>query len=523
MQKTVLQVNGITKIFPHPETPVVANDHVDLTLREGEILAVVGENGTGKSTLMNILYGMLQPDAGEILLDGKVVRIRSPREAIANGIGMVHQHFMLVPSFTVAQNLVFSFEPTKHGVFVDEKKAIEITEEISQRYKLQIDPTRKIQDCPLSMQQRVEILKILFHGAKILIFDEPTAVLTPAESKELFRAFRELKADGRSIIFITHKLREVMDVADRVTVMRRGKVVTTVNCQDTSIEDLAEKMVGQRINIAHRIMHNEEMKRDGQEIFHMDHVSTEKNVAGKCIKDVTFSLHANEIVAFAGVGGNGQEQLVEAIAGLGMRVKEGQMWYRDVDVTHYSASDMRKIGIAHITGERYVLGISAASDIYDNLIMGAHRREPWAGKLFMRKKRLSKLVDDLIETFQIKTASPHSEIMNLSGGNIQKCILARELNLAKDLIIAEEPTRGVDVGAQSFIHQTLLDKCKQGYGVILVSTDLDEVLSLSNVVYVMFEGRIIGKVDPESPDARNAIGLLMAGIKKEGGAEVNEE
>lgn len=522
MEKTVLQVKDITKVFPHPETPVVANDHVNLTLNEGEILAVVGENGTGKSTLMNILYGMLQPDSGEILLDGKAVRIRSPREAIANGIGMVHQHFMLVPSFTVAQNLVFSFEPTKHGVFVDEAKAIEITKEISQRYGLQIDPTRKIQDCPLSMQQRVEILKILFHGAKILIFDEPTAVLTPAESAELFRAFRELKADGRSIIFITHKLREVMDVADRVTVMRKGKVVGTVTTEETSIEDLAEKMVGQRINIADRIMHNSEMEKSDSVIFRMDHVTTAKTAAGKCIQDVSFDLHEHEIIGVAGVGGNGQEQLVEAIAGLGAPVTDGKMTYRDQDVTRCSAADMRKIGIAHITGERYILGISSTSDIYDNIIMGAHRREPWAGKLFMRQKRLEKLVDDLIETFHIKTASPRSEIMNLSGGNIQKCILARELNLAKDLIIAEEPTRGVDVGSQSFIHHTLLDKCKQGYGVILVSTDLDEVLTLSNVVYVMFEGRIIGKVNPEDPDARNAIGLLMAGIQPKGGAENNE-
>ena len=522
MQNVILQAKDITKIFPNPEMPVVANDHVNLTLHEKEILAIVGENGTGKSTLMNMLYGMLQPDSGEILLNGAPVHLSSPRDAIAHGIGMVHQHFMLIPSFTVAQNLVFAFEPTRRGIFVDEAKAVAITREISEKYGLQIDPMRKIQDCPLSMQQRVEILKILFHGAKILIFDEPTAVLTPAESQELFRAFRELKANGHSIIFITHKLHEVMEVADRVTVMRKGKVVGSADKSGLSVEDLAEKMVGQRINIAERIMHRAEMPHSEDIIFRMDHLSTEKNRAGKSIQDITFSLRKHEIIGFAGVGGNGQEQLVEAVTGLGTGVTAGKKFYRQQDITNSSAADIREIGIAHITGERYVLGISSASDIYDNLIMGAHRREPWAGRLFLRHKPLSRLVDHLIETFQIKTASPHNEIMNLSGGNIQKCILARELNLAKDFIVAEEPTRGVDVGSQSFIHHTLLEKCRQGYGIILVSTDLDEVLALSSTVYVMFEGKIIGQVDPESPDARGAIGLLMAGIQQEGGIQQSE-
>ena len=514
MAETILELKDITKIFPHPETPVRANDGVSLSLRRGEIHAIVGENGTGKSTLMNILYGLLQPDGGEIILKGQPVKFRSPRDAMHNGIGMVHQHFMLVPSFTVAENLVFGFEPRKKGIFVDKGKANEITKQIAEKYGFEVDPGRKVADCPLSMQQRVEILKILFHGAEILIFDEPTAVLTPSETDELFKAFTALRADGKTIVFITHKLREVMAIADCVTVMRKGKVVTTVDKNDTSVEDLAEKMVGKRINIADRQIANAAQE-TGSIILSLENVSTGLSASGKKLSNLSFDLHEGEIVGIAGVGGNGQELLVETISGLNTDVTGGHVRYRGKDITGYNAARMREIGIAHITGERYLRGISSVSNIYDNLIMGAHRRAPWAKGMFIKPKELVVLADTLIQDFDIKAASRNMDIMNLSGGNIQKCILARELNLAKELILAEEPTRGVDVGSQSFIHHTLIQKCKEGYGVVLVSTDLDEVLALSSVVYVMFDGHIIGTVDPESPDAREKIGLLMAGIATE--------
>ncbi|MBR5292876.1 MAG: ABC transporter ATP-binding protein [Clostridia bacterium] len=513
MTETILQLRNITKVFPHPETPVRANDGVSLELVKGEVHAIVGENGTGKSTLMNILYGLLQPDSGEIILKGTKVSFKNPRDAIHNGIGMVHQHFMLVPSFTVAENLVFGFEPRKHNVFVDKAEARQIASDISAKYGFKVDPDRKIQDCPLSMQQRVEILKILFHGAEILIFDEPTAVLTPVETDELFKAFQALRDDGKTILFITHKLREVMSVADRVTVMRRGKVITTMDISETSVEDLAEKMVGQRINIADRIMHN--TNEDSEIILEFDGVNTRPSSQGKSLKDFSFKVRKGEIVGFAGVGGNGQELLVEEISGLYKHVNSGRILYKGKDVTDADAADMREVGIAHITGERYIRGISSDSTIYDNLIMGAHRRAPWARGIFMKPRALRKLAKELIERFSIKAASENVNIMNLSGGNIQKCILARELNLANELIVAEEPTRGVDVGSQSFIHKTIIEKCAEGYGVVLVSTDLDEVLSLSTRIYVMFEGKIVGEVDPESEDARNRIGLLMAGITDE--------
>lgn len=515
MEDIVLQLKEITKIFPHPEKPVVANDHVSLDVRRGEVHALVGENGTGKSTLMNVLYGMLAPDGGEILLGGESVRFKNPRDAIAHGIGMVHQHFMLVPSFTAAENLVFTFEPRK-GVFVDTAAAEKTARELSEKYGLAVDPSKKMSECPLSMQQRVEILKILFHGASILIFDEPTAVLTPQEAQELFKAFEELKKDGKSIIFITHKLREVMAVADRATVMRRGRVIDTVDIRESSMEDLAEKMVGKRIDVTVRKVRNAAMG-SGEEretILSLDRLSSGASPSGTRLKSVSLEVREGEILGIAGVGGNGQELVVEAVTGLLGGISGGKMRYRGRDITGFDAHGIRRIGIAHITGERYVRGICAESDIHENLIMGAHRRAPWASRLFLKPKKLAALSDRLIGEFAIKTGSRLTPIMNLSGGNIQKCILARELNLAGDLIIAEEPTRGVDIGSIEFIHQQLIDRAKEGFGVLLVSTDLDEILSLSTRVLVMFGGEVMGEVDPEAPDADKQIGLLMAGVRK---------
>lgn len=518
MNDVVLELRNITKVFPHPEKPIIANDNVTINIRPGEVHALVGENGTGKSTLMNILYGLLSPDEGEILLEGKPVRFKNPREAINHGIGMLHQHFMLIPSFTVAENLVFAFEPKK-GAFVDIKKAVEITNEISSRYGLKVDPYKRISQCTLSMQQRVEILKILFHKANVLIFDEPTAVLTPQESQELFKAFKELKETGKSIIFITHKLREVMAVADRATIMRKGKVIDTVNIRDSSIENLAEKMIGRRFNVLVRKVKNNEMNlsTDRKDILRLDKLSAEESQSGMKLKDVSLTVKEGDIIGIAGVGGNGQEQLVECITGLFKNIAGGKIYYRDKDITRYNAHMMRQIGVAHITGERYNRGISIQSNIHDNLAMGAHRREPWASKLFLKPGKLKEMSRYLIEKFDIKTDSQFVPIMNLSGGNIQKCILARELNLARELIIAEEPTRGVDIGSVEFIHNQLINKAKEGFGVLLISTDLDEVLSLSTKIFVMYGGEIIGEIDPEQEFAEKKIGLLMAGVRLEGG------
>lgn len=514
MENFVLQLNNITKIFPHPEKPVVANDHVSFDLKRGEVHALVGENGTGKSTLMNILYGMFQPEEGDIILSGKKVNFKNSRDAIAHGIGMVHQHFMLVPSFTVAENLVFTYEPKK-GIFVDVKEAERTAMELSQKYGLYIEPKKKISECTLSMQQRVEILKILFHGAEILIFDEPTAVLTPQEAGELFKAFRALKEAGKSIIFITHKLKEVMSIADRATIMRKGKVIDTVDIGKTSMEELAEKMIGRKIDVTVRKMKNPEKEQaDSETILRLEHVSTKVNISGMSLKDITFDVKAGEIIGIAGVGGNGQELVVEVITGLFKKLTAGKLFYKEREIQKLSAGDIRKIGIAHITGERYIRGVNAQSDIYDNIIMGFHNKKEYSSGKFMKLKKLRRRVEMLVEEFSIKTNSVSTPIMNLSGGNVQKCILARELHLARELIIAEEPTRGVDIGSIEFIHNQLIEKAKQGYGVVLVSTDLDEILSLSTKIFVMSHGEIIGEVNPEEADVEKKIGLYMAGIEK---------
>jgi simple sugar transport system ATP-binding protein len=362
MSETILYLKNITKIFPHPEKPIIANDHINFSVQKGEIHAVVGENGTGKTTLMNILYGMYQPDEGEIILNGRAIKLENPRQAIENGIGMVHQHFMLIPSFTVAENLVFGFEPQK-GLLVDVDKANQIASEISTKYGLAIEPTRKIRDCSLSMQQRVEILKILYHGANILIFDEPTSVLTPQEANELFKAFKELKNDGKTIIFITHKLKEVMSVADRATVLRKGKLVDVVNIKDTSIDKLAAMMVGREISVVKRKDIIESL--DGKEnILEIKNLKCLNNRGGIALNGISFALKPGEILGIAGVGGNGQSELVECITGLSKSIFEGQILYKGVDITSYSALKIRELGIGHITGERYTRGVCRKSNIY---------------------------------------------------------------------------------------------------------------------------------------------------------------
>jgi len=369
---------------------------------------------------------------------------------------MVHQHFMLMPSFTVAENLLFTFEPLK-GIFIDKRKSRQIAQEISTKFGLAIEPDKKIGNCSLSMQQRVEILKILLRGATILIFDEPTAVLTPNESQELFSAFAELKKAGKSIIFITHKLREVIAIADRATIMRKGKVIDTINIRDTDLEELAEKMVGRSIDMSTRKSSflNRFAFDKAKEILKVKNLSTINSLSGTHLSNISFSVKQGEILGIAGVGGNGQEELVECITGLSKDISSGSIFYHDIDITTWAANKIRNLGIAHITGDRYGRGVCTKTNVYENLIMGAHNRPPFIAGPFMKRKQLHDLSEQLIKRYDIKTNSKKSHIMDLSGGNIQKCILARELNLASDLIIAEEPTRGVDIGSIEYIHNQM--------------------------------------------------------------------
>ena len=503
----ILEMKGIVKVFPLAENPVIANDHVDFSIKKGEIHALVGENGAGKTTLMNILYGMYTQDEGTIILNGMNINIENPKKAISYGIGMVHQHFVLIPSFTVAENLIFGYEPHK-GPFVDLNKARQLASEISQKYGLEVDPDKKIQECSLSTQQRVEILKILLRGASILIFDEPTAVLTPQEAKELFKAFRELAQDGKTIIFITHKLREVMAVAERVTVMQKGQVRGVVNVKDTSVEELARLMVGRDVSFTRR-----RVKRvsDSDKILEVDNLSCLDERGLLALKDVSFHVKAGEILGVAGVGGNGQNELVECLTGLRETIN-GDIIYKGRKITKFSAVKIRNLGVGHIPGQRYTRGICKESDILKNLIMGAHKKHPLSKSIFLNLKQIDKYTEDLIKNYSIKTSSKDAPIMNLSGGNVQKCVVAREFTLARDLIIAEEPTRGVDIGAIEFIHTQLLKKSEEGNAIIMVSTDLDEIIALSSRIIVMYDGCIIGEVSPDIPSLEEKIGLLMAGI-----------
>ncbi len=503
----ILEMKGIVKVFPLAENPVIANDHVDFSIKKGEIHALVGENGAGKTTLMNILYGMYTQDEGTIILDGMNINIEDPKKAISYGIGMVHQHFVLIPSFTVAENLIFGYEPHK-GLFVDLNKARQLASEISQKYGLEVDPDKKIQECSLSTQQRVEILKILLRGASILIFDEPTAVLTPQETKELFKAFRELAQDGKTIIFITHKLREVMAVAERVTVMQKGQVRGVVNVKDTSVEELARLMVGRDVSFTRR-----RIKRvsDSDKILEVDNLSCLDDRGLLALKDVSFHVKAGEILGVAGVGGNGQNELVECLTGLRETIN-GDIIYKGRKIIEFSAVKIRNLGVGHIPGQRYTRGICKESNVLKNLIMGAHKKHPLSKSIFLNLKQIDKYTEDLIKNYSIKTSSKDAPIMNLSGGNVQKCVVAREFTLARDLIIAEEPTRGVDIGAIEFIHTQLLKKCEEGNAIIMVSTDLDEIIALSSRIIVMYNGCIIGEVSPDITFLEEKVGLLMAGI-----------
>lgn len=514
--KNIIEVKHITMIFPHPENPIVANKDVNLGVKEGEIHAIVGENGAGKSTLMNLLNGNFRPSEGSIFFKGKKVVIENAQKAISLGIGMVHQEFVLIPSFTIAENLTFGFEPTDKRGLVDLKKATQITRELSEANKLYVDPEIKVADCSLSMKQRVEILKVLFYGADLLIFDEPTAVLTPRETQELFNIFKQLIKNGKTIIFITHKLSEVVEIADRITVMRKGEIVTTVNKEDTTIQDLASKMVGRDIALVKRRMKTPD--KFGEVILSIKDLTYQDDYGINVLKGINFSLRAGEILGIAGVGGNGQTELIECIMGLQNKsnVEKGNVYYKGKDISQQNSTTIRKLDIGYITGVREGKGVCGESSTYENLIMGIHRKKEWSNNVFLKHKDLIKLVDDFIEEYQITLSSKDNPIKNLSGGNVQKCIVAREMFIAKELIIAEEPTRGVDVGAIEFIHKRLIEKSQEGCGVMLVSTDLDEVVALSTRILVMYGGTISGEIDPESEGFEEKIGLLMAGIKEKG-------
>ncbi len=497
-----IEMKGMTRYFA--STGVLANDHVDFSVETGEVHALVGENGAGKTTLMNILYGLIKPDAGEIFIDSQKVRIGHPDDAIKHGIGMVHQHFKLVPSFTVAQNILLGMEPGKIG-FLNQQKENELVDELARKYNLPVDPAARIRDLPVGMQQRVEILKVLERNAKILVLDEPTAVLTPQEVSELITVIRNLSKLGYTIIFITHKLIEVMTVADRVSVMRGGEMVGTKKVSETSIPELAKMMVGREVLL--RV--NKKKIERGEPVLEVKDISVADVNGLAAISHVSFNVHKGEIVAIAGVSGNGQTELVEAISGMN-ELDGGEILFRGKSINEASVGDRRDMGMAHIPEDRMVVGLNLQTTLDENLIVSRYNHSEFSRYGFLLMKTINEFAAKVVKSFSISAAHPGEGISMLSGGNLQKVVVGRELSGDPSFVIANQPTRGLDVGSIEFVHKTLIEERDKGAGVLLVSVELDEVMALADRILVLYRGRIQGELNAATA-TEEEVGILMAG------------
>lgn len=498
----VLELRGITKRFPG----VLANDHIDLTLEAGEIHALLGENGAGKTTLMNILYGLYKPDEGDIFVKGQRVQVESPSDSIASGVGMVHQHFMLVPVFTVTENVMLGAEDLHPGGFLDRKKAAKRIREISDQYHLEVDPEALVQDLPVGVQQRVEIIKLLYRQADILILDEPTAVLTPQEVDELFKIMRALIAEGKSIIFITHKLGEVLDVADRITVIRGGKVVGSTTPAEADKNLLAAMMVGREVDLTV----DRSPAKPGEVVLKVDNLVAVDETNHVTLNGVSFEVRAGEILGLAGVQGNGQTELVKSITGLGKPV-EGSIELLGKNITHATPRHITEMGTAHIPEDRQADGLVLSYPVMENLVLNTYYIKPYATGVVMQPDPMLENARELIESFDIRTPSPYTTVGSLSGGNQQKVIVGREFSRPIKLLVASQPTRGLDVGSIEYIHSQLVKKRDDGCAVLLVSTELDEIMQLSDRIAVMYRGKIISVLSGKDA-TKEKIGLLMAGV-----------
>jgi ABC-type uncharacterized transport system ATPase subunit len=501
-----LEMRGITKRYPG----VVANEGIDLVVRPGEIHALLGENGAGKSTLMNILYGLATPDEGEILLDGQAITIAGPSDAIRRGINMVHQHFMLVPVLSVAENILLGEEPMAGPIFVDRRRAHAEIEALGRRFGFEVDPEAKVGSLSVGWQQRVEILKALYRSARILILDEPTAVLTPQETVEIFGVLRRLKDEGHSIIFISHKLYEVLEIADRITVIRRGKVVGSRIPSQTDEDDLANLMVGRDVSLT--VDRGE--SHPAAPVLRVDDLRVRDDRGHEAVRGVSFEVRAGEIVGIAGVAGNGQDELVAALTGL-RRASGGRVVVNDREVTRDSARRLIEGGLAYVPGDRHRYGLVLSFPIDDNLVLTDYYHPPFARGLVRDDAAVDRWADEAIQQYDIRTHSREVAAGTLSGGNQQKCVVAREFTGDTRVLILEQPTRGLDVGSIEFIHRQAIAKRDAGSAILLVSAELDEVLELSDRILVMYRGAIVAERDGRTAN-REEIGLLMA----TGGREV---
>lgn len=499
-----LEMKGIVKRFPG----VLANDRVDFDVHAGEVHALLGENGAGKTTLMRVLYGLYQQDEGEIFIDDEPVTIGSPSNAISRGIGMIHQHFMLVPSLSVTANIALGL-PSSRGLLLDLDRVAERVRQLSKSYGLRVDPESVVWQLAVGEQQRVEILKSLYRGADLLILDEPTAVLTPQEVDELFATLRHMAQEGHSLIFISHKLHEVMSISDRVTVLRGGRVVQTLKTAETNRQELARLMVGREVLL--RV--EQEPVELGPVRLQVENLSVMSDRELLAVQDVTFQVQAGEILGIAGVSGNGQRELAQAISGL-REPTQGRVLVDGVDVTGWTPNRLIPQGLAHIPEERLLEGAIKEFTVEENLMLEDHVRPPFARGIFLDFSKIAEHSRQLIDAFKIKTPSRQTPLANLSGGNIQKLILARELSRKPKVLIAAQPTRGVDIGSTEYIHQTLLQQRHEGTATVLISEDLDEVRNLSDRIAVIYEGEIMGIVEGDQATVEQ-LGLMMAGTRLE--------
>ena len=501
----VVEMLNIRKEFPG----IVANDNITLQLKEGEIHALLGENGAGKSTLMGMLFGMYKPDRGSIKVRGKEVKISNPNVANDLGIGMVHQHFKLVDNFTVTENIILGCEPRK-GLTVDIKKAAKKIEDLSKQYGLNVDPYAKIEDISVGMQQRVEILKMLYRNANVLIFDEPTAVLTPSEIDELISIMKNMTKEGKSIILITHKLREIKEAANRCTVIRRGKYIGTVDVKDATEADMAKMMVGREVSF--KVEKVEAKPKDV--VVKIDNLSVNNNKKVLGLKNFSLDIRAGEIVGIAGVEGNGQTELVEALTGM-RNIESGNIIFKGKNIVKESIRQRIDDGMAHIPEDRHKRGLILDYTMEDNMVLKAYRNKPFSKNGLINRAKISEYAKKIIETFDVRSGEGGKSIArSLSGGNQQKGVIGREIESDPDFLIAVQPTRGLDVGSIEYIHKRLVEQRDLGKAVLLVSLELDEVLNVSDRIAVVNNGELIGIVNANETN-ENEVGLMMAGIKKE--------
>ena len=501
-----VKMKNITKKFGE----VVANDKVDLNVKKGEIHSILGENGAGKSTLMKILFGLYTKDNGEIFINDKKVDINSPSTAINLGIGMIHQHFMLVNRLSVTENIIAGQEPLANNLFIDKKSAKKKVKELAERYNFKINPGAKIEDFSVGEQQRVEILKALYRDAEILILDEPTAVLTPQEVEEFFGVLNTLKEAGKTIIFITHKLEETMEISDNITILRDGQKIADLKTEETDSNELARMMVGHEIDFS---VDKDDIK-SGEDVLRLEDINAYNEKSFLNLKNINFKVGEGEILGVAGVEGNGQLELEEIIMGL-MNFKSGKIYFKDKDISHYSTSKRRKLGIAHIPSDRLKRGMIKGFNLGENIILGSEWQKPFAENGILNKDRIFKYSDKIIENFDIRTTGSRSLADDLSGGNQQKLVLGRELSREPELLVVAQPTRGVDVGAREFIHDLLLEMRSEGKAILLISSELDEIMKLSDRILVLYEGQIVANDEAEK-FTREELGLLMAGHEGEG-------